>query len=61
MDYNIIYVEYEVYHKETLITKGKCPTFFLNSLADAFVDFPNSEYTLKVTYNNKTLSASRPQ
>ena len=61
MEYDIKYVKFQIYEGYNIITEGSCPTFFLNSLTDAFIDFSNSPYTLKVYYNDKLFSASVPK
>lgn len=60
MEYGIVFIKYEVLDNETIVASGECPTFFLNSLTDAYCDFENSPYKLKIYYKNREYIVSSP-
>lgn len=60
MDYNITYIKYEVLNNDQIIVTGNCPSFFLNSLTDAYCDFKNSPYHLRIYYKDKIYLVNSP-
>ena len=62
MAFNLVEVEYNVYHYDTLVKSGKCPTFFVNTLANLYLTFdnPNPEVYMEIILHDKIFKIYSP-
>lgn len=59
MEFDIIFIEYEVVNNDQVVHTGSCPSFLLNTITDIYCDFQGSKNSINILYNdNKWLIKS---
>lgn len=62
MAFDLVEINYSVIHDNKVVMTGKCPTFFVNTLANLYLTFdnPSTNNYLEITSEGKVFKIYAP-